>query len=311
MSWLKRHRKQPGWLALSVHADRVDLVHAKRTVGGRPELALCDSFRKEGSDVDTLTRLRRELTLEQYRCTTLLPANEYQLHQIEAPSVPAAEMKSAVRWRVKDEIDYPVDAATVEIFEIPSLIEGGSAQSLYAVTAPNEAIARRIKPFDSAQVPLEVIDIGELAQRNIAALFEPQGEGLALLAFYAEDGMLTFTRGGELYAARRIEVSVTQLMDDDDAQRAEAFERVTLAVQRSLDYFEREFSVVPLGKLVLAPLPKDVGLLEHLQSEIDGRVEGADLAEVMDLAAVPELKRPERQAHFLPMIGAALREEIA
>src|SRR6185436_17152499 len=131
MSWFKRRRKQPGWLALALHADRVDLVHVRRAVSGRPELALCDSFRKEGSDADTLTRLRRELKLEQYRCTTLLSPDQYQIHRIEAPAVPAAELKSALRWRVKDRIDYPVESATVEAIEIPSVDGGAGGRTLY------------------------------------------------------------------------------------------------------------------------------------------------------------------------------------
>lgn len=311
MSWLKRRRKQPGWLALGLQADRIDLAHVRRTVGGRPELALCDSFRKEGSDVDTLTRLRKELKLEQYRCTTLLASNQYQLHQIDSPAVPSAELKSAVRWRLKDLIDYPVESATVEVLEIPSALDGAIAQSLYTVTARSDAVQRCAQPFKASQVPLEAIDIGEIAQRNIAALFEPQGEGIAMLAFYVDDGLLTFTRGGEMYVSRRIEAHLAELMQEDADARAEVFDRIAVAVQRSLDHFEREYSYVPLAKLLVAPLPGDIGLTEYLASRIDGRVESADLSEVMDLASVPDLKKPERQAHFLPMIGASLREEKA
>lgn len=309
MRWRARSKKKPGWLALSVHADRVDLVHVKRTVTGRPELAFCDTFRKEGSDVDTLTRLRKELKLEQYRCTALLPAAQYQLHQVEAPPVPAAELKSAVRWRLKDIIEYPVETATVEVLEIPGPGEGSGARSIYAVTAKNDDIGRFIRPFDDSQVPLEVIDIAETSQRNVAALFEGDGEGVAMLAFYPEEAMLTFTRGGELYVSRRIEVTLAELADEDPATRNEVLERIALSIQRSLDHFEREFAYVPLGKLLIAPMPHDIGLVDYLASNIEGRVEAADLSEVMDLAAAPELAHAQNQARYLAAIGAALREE--
>ena len=313
MSWFKRGKKrQPGWLALGMRADRVDLVHVRRTVTGRPEIVLCDSFRKEGSDTDTLTRLRKELKLDEYRCTTLLPSDQYQLHQIEAPAVPAAELRSAVRWRLKDVIDYPVESATVEVLEIPADPAGlPSGRGLYAVTARTDAVAGYTRAFESAQVPLAALDIGELAQRNVAGLFEAEREGVAMLAFYADDGMLTFTYGGEMCVSRRIEIPAAQFADDDAATRADILERITLAVQRSLDHFEREFPYVPLSRLLIAPLPRDIGLQDHLASHIDGKVESADLATVMDLAAVPELKRAERQADFLPLIGAALRGEEA
>lgn len=310
MRWLKKSKRQPGWLALGLYVDRVDLVHVRRTVTGRPELALCDSFRKEGSDVDTLSRLRKELTLEQYRCTTLLRSDYYQLHQLDAPNVPAAELKSALRWRLKDMIDYPVEAATVDVLEIPAPADAAAGvRGLYAVAARSESVDNTIRTFNAAHVPLDALDIAELAQRNIAALFEENGEGVAMLAFYPDDGMLTFTRGGELYVSRRIEVPLSELTADDTGQRTGVFERIALAVQRSLDHFDREYSYVPLGKLLLAPLPVDVGLHSYLASHIEGRVEAADLANVIDVAAVPELKRAERQSAFLPIIGAALRDE--
>src|SRR4051812_4662825 len=100
MNWLTRGKRQPGWLALQLHEDTVDLVHVRNRPGGRPEVALCESFRKEHSDASTLSRLRKELKLHQYHCTTLLPSAHYQLHEVDVPNVPAAETKAAVRWRI-------------------------------------------------------------------------------------------------------------------------------------------------------------------------------------------------------------------
>lgn len=312
MSWFTSGKRQPGWLALAVHDDRIDLAHVKRTIGDRPALARCDSFRREGSHVETLTRLRKELKLDQYRCTTLLGADHYQLHQIEAPSVPVNEMKGAVRWRVKDIIDYPLESATVDVLQIPVDPQAATSHpTVYAVTARNDAIESCIRPFQGSQITLDAIDIAELAQRNLAALFEPEQQGVAMLAFYAGDGILTFTRGGELYVSRRIEIPLAELMATDDAQREEHLGRIALAVQRSLDHFEREYPYVPLARLLIAPLPRDIGLQEYLTSNIDGTVEAVDLAAVIDFSAVPELRPVEQQSRYLSMIGAALRGEEA
>jgi len=98
MSWFTRGKRYPGWLALQLHDEQIDLVHVRSKPDGRPEVAFCDSFRKEESDAATLLRLRKELKLNRYHCTTLLPSEHYQLHEIESPNVPAAETKAAVRW---------------------------------------------------------------------------------------------------------------------------------------------------------------------------------------------------------------------
>ena len=305
-----KKKQQPGWLALGLHQDRVDLVHVKRAANGKPEITLCDTYRKEGADAATLARLRKELKLDQYRCTTLLKGEDYQVHQVDAPNVPAAEMKTAVRWRVKDIIDYPLDAATVDVLDIPVDRNAPARNhSVYAVTARNSVIESCIKPFNDASVPLVAIDIPDLAQRNIAALFETEERGVAMLAFYEKEGILTFTRGGELYLARRIEIPLAQLMGSNAEDRNQHFERIALELQRSLDHFDRQFHYVPIAKLLLAPLPQEIGLQQYLASNIYVPVETFDLGVVMSFPGAPELKHPERQAQCLATIGAALRGE--
>ena len=310
-TWFKG-KKQPGWLALGLHADHIDLAHIKRAANGRPEIALCDSYRKEGSDAVTLARLRKEFKLEQFHCTTLLNAEDYQMHQVDAPNVPVAEMKTAVRWRLKDIIDYPLESATVDVLDIPVDRNAPTRNhQVYAVTARNSVIESCIKPFNQAQVPLEAIDIPDLAQRNVAALFESGGRGVAMLAFYENEGILTFTGGGELYLARRIEVSRAQLAEADAERRDQHFERIALELQRSLDNFDRNYNYVPIAKLLLAPLPQEIGLQQYLAPNISVPVETIDLGAVMDFPGVPELKHPERQTQCLQTIGAALRGEEA
>ena len=312
MSWFKRSTRNAGWLALQLHEDQVDLVHVRVTASGRPCVGLCDSFRKENSDPSTLLRLRKELKLERYHCTTLLPSKHYQIHEIETPNVPRAEVRSALRWRLQDIVDYPVESATVDAVEIPADPErAGRSPTLYAVTTRSAAVEAHVKPYQASGVVLDAVDIPELAQRNIAALYEPEDRGgVAMLAFYRDEGLLTFTRGGELYASRRIEIPLAQLMDDNFKQRAEHLERVALEVQRSLDHFERQYQYVPLSKLLLGPLPKEIGLRDYLRSSIDGPVDSADLSTVIDFT-VPAAAAAERQSQYLPLIGAALRDEGA
>ena len=312
MSAWFRGKKQPGWLAVGLHGDHVDLVHVRRAANGRPEIVLCDSYRTEDSETEALARLRKELKLDQYRCTTLLKFADYQMHSLDAPNVPAAELKNAVRWRVKDVIDYPLEQATVDVLDVPVDKSGASRNhSVFAVTARNEQIERTIKPFNDAKVPLEVIDIPALAQRNIAALFEQEARGLATLAFYEECGKLTFTGDGEVFMTRRIEIPLAQMMEADADRRNQHFERIALELQRSLDHFDRQFNYVPVSKLMLAPLPQDIGLQQYLATNIYVPVEIMDLATVMDFPRIPELKHPARQAQCLATIGAALRNETA
>lgn len=299
-------------VALSVHPDRVDIAKVARNGAAPPLVEICDSMQRKGSSLETLQAVRKDYRLDQSRCGTLLGGNQYQLHLVDAPSVPEAELKSAVRWGLKDMLDYPVETATVDVVMVPagpnSTARGKSA---YAVSARNGEIESVMKVFLEAKIPLQVIDVPELAQRNIAALFETEGRGLALLNFDDDGGLLTFTAGGELYLARRIEVGSLMLEQADSARREQMFERITLELQRSLDHFDRQFSHVPLARVMLGPLPENIALQAYLAKNLYVPVESANLSSTLDFGERTEMRDPGYQQRYMSVLGAALRYEGA
>jgi len=314
-------RRTPGFVCINLWPDRVDVSHVVAGGKSRPEIKRCDTFRKVGGEAATLTRLRRDLQLDRCRCTTVLKSGDYQIIQVEAPNVLPNEMKNAVRWRIKDMIDFPVDEATVDSVSIPgSDAAAGRAAQLLAVTARNQVIAAVVKPFNDADIPLEIIDVPEFAQRNIARYLEPDGSGVALLSLDDRGGLLTFTRGGELYQHRRIDVTLASLRgaSPGEGEGAELrmelegpYERLAVELQRSLDHFDRQFPRVAVAKLVVTPVPGADKLRGYLGNRLDLPVELLYLSEVMDFPDIVELHEPARQVQCLQLIGGALRVESA
>jgi MSHA biogenesis protein MshI len=295
-------------MAISLHPERIDFAHVERRPNARPVVKLLESYRREGDDADVLERLRRELSLSKYHCTTLLASGEYRIVQVDAPGVPAAEAKEALRWSIKDRLDFPVETATIDAVEVPAEGGAGRARSMFAVAAGNELIAARQQLFDAAKVPLEVIDIPELAERNIANLYAEGTRAVALLAIDTAGGLLTFTAGSELCAFRGIDITLGQLTGAGDEARYNYFERIGLEVQRSLDHFDRLFSHSPLARVLVAPTPDVPGLVEYLAQNLQVKTESLDLGAVLDFPDVPELRNPARQLQCLQVIGAALRD---
>ena len=145
-----------------------------------------------------------------------------------------------------------------------------------------------------------------MSQRNIAALFERQDYALGMLVFNANGGLMTLTSGGELFLARRMEINSGQLQDANEELRCQYLDRVELEMQRSLDYFDRQYNHLELSRvLVCAP----EGVVEFLAATIDAQVEKLDLSQVMDISAVPALADSDFAANALPALGAALRQE--
>ena len=130
-----------GWMSVVRHGDRIDLAHVIRGAGKRPEIKLCESFRIEQSEADALSRLAQSRGLKCYRCAILLGENDYRMVQLDAPAVPAEERVQALRWRLKDVVDFPVDDAAIDVADIPT--EGGRQANVFAVLSPASVVGER------------------------------------------------------------------------------------------------------------------------------------------------------------------------
>jgi len=303
-------------MSIGLREARVDLAHVRRNALGRPELVALDSFVREGTLEQTLTRLSKACKLKQHRCATLLASGEYQVVQLEAPVVPDEELREAVRWKAKDMLDFPVQSATLDVLQIPLEAAGANrTKQLFAIVARNEVIGARMGQFAQAKIPLQVIDIPETAQRNIAALCEDENRGLALLVFDESGGLLTFTWQGELYAYRHIDVTLLQLMDSvaekNEEQQTQYIERISLELQRSLDHFDRQFSFITVSKLLVLAVPGFPELANALGANLSMKVEALDLSTVIEGSTVPGWDNPARQAQYFHAIGMALRDAEA
>ena len=273
-----------------------------------PRLLLADSVEKGADDAATLAALKRPMRLDRYRCNALLSHGKYQLIQTDAVDGAPDEAKEVVRWKLKDQVEFPVDTAAIDLLPIPS---DGRTSQVFAALSPEATIAPLVQAFQAAKLSLAAIDLPEMSQRNLAALFEEAGRGLATLIFDDDEGMLTFTVNGELLVVRHVELTARQLMTADDERRAMLFERIALDVQRSLDNFDRLYSSVSLAHLLVAHIPGVDGFLGYLRANLTVPVVPLDLSAALDMGAVPALLDPLRQFQCLRAIGAALRDEPA
>lgn len=315
MRFFSRPKNHGAWLAIVPQRDGIAAAAFAPGRGqgadARPVVAVASFFPGAGAatGTDVLERAGKDLHSGDYRCTTVLAGGDYQLMSAEAPNVPRDELKTAMRWRLKDILDFPVDEATFDVLDIP-LDPNAAArpqQSVFAVAARNSIVRARQQLFAQAKVRLAAIDVPDMAQRNISSLLERDGRGVAVLSFGEDGGLLSVSWRGELYLSRRIDVTLAQLLEPDHERKHQAFDKITLELQRSLDHFERQFSFISVARLVLAPTGA-TGLDEYLSSNLYTRVETMDLATLFDLAQVPELMDAAVQQRFFVALGAALRD---
>jgi MSHA biogenesis protein MshI len=250
--------------------------------------------------------LRRAGVAGKRRNILLLTGADYHLAQLDAPDVPEAELAQALRWRVKDLIDFPAEEAVVEAMPLPPA-PGTQARAriAHAVVARSSRLAEQVGVCDRARFAVSVIDIPETAQRNLAGLCQAGQTGaLALLHIGSAGGMITVSADGALYLSRRFDLPPTASAGAADAELSE---RVLLELQRSLDSFERRFSFLSLGGLHLAAGALSESLAAYLQSHLGMSVFVQDLTRLLRFegCALPNLSQ---QAEMFHVLGAMLRD---
>ena len=306
LGWFSKSAQVSGLLAVAIEPEALRFAHV-RYFRERPRATEWWSVPVEGAEqAASLQRAAKDRGFGRATMTTLLDPADYQILLVEPPKVAAPELKAAIRWKIKDLLEYHIDDATVDVFEVRDEKANSAARAMYAVATPNEVVQKRIGVFEQARLPLRVIDIPEMAQRNVASLFESLDKATAMLAFSSWGGLLTISFLGELLLTRRLEVTAAQLADREHGDHYR--ERVAIELTRSLDMYERQRLSVAVGELLLAPLPQDPGLEDFLRDKLYVPVASADLPKVMDFAGTGE-PTLEEQWEYFHLLGAALRVE--
>ena len=249
-SWLQRSRLD-GWVTVVPHGTMAQALYLQWPVDGRPQVRWACRL-DWAKPLDSLRTLRRQRTLQRHQRLLVLERHQYQLLPAEAPEVPREHWPDAVRWQLRDLVSFPVADAQIDLLEIPAETNQRGRPSVLAALAPRQEIAPIAETALRARAPWKVMDLPETALRNLAALLEEPGRGVALLLIDEAHCTLVITASGELLQSRHIDVTAAQIADADDTLRQQAFDRAGLELQRTLDSFERLFSRVTLSRLVVA-----------------------------------------------------------
>jgi MSHA biogenesis protein MshI len=301
LSLFKRGRRSGSQIGIFVTGEGVAAAQVRAVAGTKPRLERCVYERRSAED--PFGRVLGRLPDRRAPTVSVLDPGGYRLLLVEAPDVPAEELRAAVRWRIKDLIDFHVDDAVIDVFEMPRHARGGPNRMMYAVTAKADVVKQQIELVEGAGLNLDVIEIPELSLRNLATLLEDEQRGTAFLYLGEERSTLLLVRQGVLYLARYVETGVTTLAQAGEL-RAELVAGLTLEVRRSLDYFESHYEQTSIPQLCTSGL--EAADRQQIGRELGIAVHDVDLKKLFDM---DDTLSPELQRLCLPAIGAALRRD--
>jgi len=294
-----------GRLGLEVSNEGIALARVQVSNGGRPRLLHCEFISAEvtNSNVDTLRDRVGAKDLGKIPCNWVLVNPDYNLLLVESPKVAQEEMREAMRWRIKELINFPVEDAIVDVFPLPSDGTRGTPMS-YVVVTERSQIQEIVNTASSAKLSLNSIDIGELALRNIADHLTIDGRGYCLVRLRQGRGNLTLIKQGQVYLSRQFELPYNGGLLDDLPE-----EKLVLEVQRSVDYYERQLGQVPPAQLLFCGENiSDDKLTNTIRGSLPGKSSCLSLSNFLDGTEQWE----ESLLHLcIGAIGGALRQGVA
>ncbi|MBF0159067.1 MAG: hypothetical protein HQL58_06040 [Magnetococcales bacterium] len=316
ISRLRRTSQGAGLACIAAYEEGFAVTHVlHRGDAEKPLVDVCSFVVDSGSkNLNALARFINSSSLATVHFAGLMFPTSYMLFPAEAPQVPEAEVNNAIRWRIKDRLDFPIQEAVVDVFNIPgSRMATGDQQMVYVVAAREMMVRSCAEPFQRLKLDLQRIDILELALLNLMALTEDDADGMGLLFLDRSSGVVLAGRNGQMFIARPIDYGLNQLLESvngradvsaNELGNSFVLDAIALEVQRTLDYYESHFSQPPAVALHVVPMPVPItGLLEALGDKLGMRVRNFAVRDLFEFAVTVD---DADVARCLPAIGAAL-----
>jgi MSHA biogenesis protein MshI len=307
----KKRRRTEGLRAAVAISDREIAVALVRKLDGqRPKvLRVVVDEAPLGFADPVLKKIVSEFDLRRIPVSAVINPSDYHIAQVQAPDVPRAELRAAARYSMRDAFDFPIDQATLDVFDLPERNAHGNKKTCFAVATRGDAVAKMNDVFERHFRKYDVIDIPELCQRNLASLLPQDAKGVAFLMLRDDFAQLVLTRRGMLYVTRRFEFQERGELNGDSAAEANELpldpQTLSLELQRSLDYYESHFDESAISELYIAPSGMRANLLAAELGAATGlRISMFNIHDLVDVSFSAEI--PDGWLPCLA-IGAALR----
>ena len=296
---------------MCLDSDGVAIASVERDQTGRATLQQAEFHpcSTSGECQNFLEQKVHQEHLQHSSCVVVLPADLYQLMQVDVAEIPEAERHDAVRWQISERLDYPAIDAVIDLFEIAPF-SSEKKPVVYAVSAQQKILRERVEMTKESDLALASIDIPEFALRNICDLFSEDERGLAILLLLEQRGVLVIVRDGILYLVRWLSIGMDDLLSSadggDDALSAQ-LDAIILEIQRSFDYCESSFHLPMVSRLLVAQTQREIpAVVNYLNDDLTTSVEAFGFENVLDL---PDGSDQLQLNRCLLAIGGALRQE--
>lgn len=308
-SFLKRKLGGDRSLGVSFHQDGVSMALAAKNP--QHEIVLEHLEYQSVSDTDDMpAALKKMVSKAGFKgipTTFVMEPTHYSLMQVESPEVADDELKNAVRWRVKDLIDFHIDDAVIDIISLPSSKRVGAPKLMYVIATRTSFIESTVEQLESAGLSINAIDVAELSLRNMTFADTQENRANAFLYLSKNMSLIEICDNGSLCLSRHISINVDDLDESSTGNRSDMMDMLSLEVQRSLDYYESQYA---------SGAASELNFVSQCSLSVDefSEVAGSYLTvPIKNLSALEKIKGidgydADLVTSCLPTIGASIRD---
>jgi MSHA biogenesis protein MshI len=233
--------------------------------------------------------------LQGARCSWILQPSDYTIIPVGSLPVSPNEVEQAIRWHVRNQLDFPVTEAIVTHFTTPHKTHTAQEDFIYAVVTKKDFIQPLSSLIHECNLSLEIIDIPEFALRNLMHFSQYKKRSIGLIEADEAKSTLMIIQKGLIYLFRQIE------WDKKDSTQ-ESIAKLSTELQRSLDYYESELGQSLVEHFYLSP--NYPSLHASLKEGLPLTLEDLEIGQLLNIS----LSKEEENRCFAA-IGGALRHE--
>ncbi|MFW5450157.1 MAG: pilus assembly protein PilM [Methylophagaceae bacterium] len=238
-------------IAISANGIALAIVDHKQKI---PSLKHAQFYPCSSSEQSAqLTQLSKQHQLNSIPCNFVLNPYEYQILQVDAPEVPKQELSTALRWHIKDLIDFHIDDVVLEHLDLPTQNISGK-QHLHVIACRQSLIQNHVDLLHSAHCNINTIDISTLAARNIIKhLNLDNSASIGLLNLWSDTSRISIFVNDDLYINRNSNIGLDTLafVSSEDNNSESIVDSLALELQRTFDYYESHSRQAAIEQLII------------------------------------------------------------
>jgi len=266
-----------GQYGLELAPTGLTMVHVGFSNEEKPTLEWCES-RDDNQDNwgASLAEIGKIHPFSSELCSITLHPKFYQFMLIDAPDVEDDELQEAVKWRVSDLVDKPIDEVVVEVLGLPADAYRGRMKMVYVAIVPKTLIREIVTMLDDQGLAVQSISVAELSLMEYMKWLNGYEDlDVALIQIGKDAAQICLMEHRQVYMARAIEMTDEQLehfrgSDNKSSETRMDYENIVLDIQRSLDYYESQ-----LGKpgiemaFIFAPHDDAHVMLDYMSEQLN------------------------------------------